>query len=74
MSLTAALEVEFGWRGLLIEPRREAYLQARQRRTAAGANVCVTGNDYHGKVSCCVIEYSSIIFKEFSPNLICNIE
>ncbi|XP_018020376.1 uncharacterized protein LOC108676754 isoform X2 [Hyalella azteca] len=49
LSFSSALELMQNWRGLLVEPRQQAYQHCRKRRRAATANACVTGTDYHGK-------------------------
>ncbi|XP_068200433.1 uncharacterized protein [Palaemon carinicauda] len=48
LSHTIWLEVEMGWKGLLIEPRNEAYKELRQRRRAASALACVS-DEMHSK-------------------------
>ncbi|KAF2361794.1 hypothetical protein FHG87_007454 [Trinorchestia longiramus] len=48
-SLSSYLDIALGWSGLLVEPRKNEYDQARRRRKAAGANVCVSITLYHSK-------------------------
>ncbi|XP_050700447.1 uncharacterized protein LOC126987504 [Eriocheir sinensis] len=48
-SHTMWLEWRQAWRGLLVEPRPEAFAQLRRRRKAAAALACVSDEGYHKK-------------------------
>ena len=58
LSFTSQLEVLGNWKGLIIEPRKEAYQHMRSRRKAAGINACASGDDFHSKV-----RIKTLIFK-----------